>query len=67
MQVGFACFNMNGTEEVKTIMSKSRKKKNLDKNNAKLSFRANSTHACKLKFEKKLASCLHVTLTKWSN
>jgi hypothetical protein len=59
MQVGFARFNMNGTEEVKTIMSKSRKKENLDKNNAKLSFRANSTHACKLKFEKK--TCIMFT------
>jgi hypothetical protein len=45
MQVGFALFNMNGTKEVKTIMSKSRKKENLDKNNAKLSLHANSTRA----------------------
>jgi hypothetical protein len=67
MQAGFARFNMNGTEEVRTIMSKSRKKENLDKNNAKLSFRANSSHMNRLKFEKNLALCLHVTLTKWSN
>jgi hypothetical protein len=33
MQVGIARFNMNGTEEVKTIMSESRKKENLEKNN----------------------------------
>jgi hypothetical protein len=45
MQVGFACLNMNGIEEVKTIMSKSRKKENLDKNNAKLSLHANFTRA----------------------
>jgi hypothetical protein len=45
MQVGFARFNMNGTEEVKTIMSKSRKKENPNKNNAKFSLHANSIRA----------------------
>jgi hypothetical protein len=33
---------MNGTEEVKTIMSKSRKKDNLNKNNMNLNLCANS-------------------------
>jgi hypothetical protein len=42
MQVGFACFNTNGTEEVKNIMSKSKKKEILDKNNVRLSLSANS-------------------------
>jgi hypothetical protein len=45
MQVGFARFNMNDTKEVKTIMSKSRKKENPAKNNAKLSLHANSKRA----------------------
>jgi hypothetical protein len=45
MQVGFACFNMNGTKEVKTTMSESRKKENLEKNNTQLSLHANFTCA----------------------
>jgi hypothetical protein len=43
MQARFACFNMNGTEKVRTIMSKSRKK-DPDKNKVKLSLCANFMH-----------------------
>jgi fructose/tagatose bisphosphate aldolase len=42
MQVGFTRFNMNGTKEVRAIMSKSKKKENPNINNVKLSFCANS-------------------------